>query len=177
MAEGPDLYEVRLLPGRGEAHVRLSPGDGAEPAEKSFQSGDDGRSLRVEPGNSYLVPASLWDRFSGSRRGPFRIRVTTRASEAVLASGRQVGRTVGPGGEFVSAKETARRCRFEIWQPSLMDRQIWATWEAEGGLTMEKRIRKRLLQILETHRPEPLPEGVPAQIEAILEETVRRQHA
>ena len=84
---------------------------------------------------------------------------------------------IGPGGEFVSAKETARRCRFEIWQPSLMDRQIWATWEAEGGLTMEKRIRKRLLQILETHRPEPLPEGVPAQIEAILEETVRRQHA
>ncbi len=84
---------------------------------------------------------------------------------------------IGPGGEFVSSKETARRCRFEIWQPSLMDRQTWATWEAEGGPTMEKRIRKRLLQILETHRPASLPKGVPARIEAILGATERRQHA
>jgi trimethylamine--corrinoid protein Co-methyltransferase len=83
---------------------------------------------------------------------------------------------IGPGGEFVSAKETARRCRFEIWQPSLMDRQTWATWEAEGGPTMKHRIRKRLLQILETHRPAPLAQGVPAQIEAILEATERSQH-
>jgi trimethylamine--corrinoid protein Co-methyltransferase len=75
---------------------------------------------------------------------------------------------IGPGGEFVSVKETARRCRFEIWQPSLMDRQTWATWEAEGGLTMEQRIRKRLLQILETHHAAPLPAGSLDRIEEIL---------
>jgi trimethylamine:corrinoid methyltransferase-like protein len=75
---------------------------------------------------------------------------------------------IGPGGEFVSLKETARHCRFEIWQPSLMDRQTWATWEAEGGLTMEQRIRKRLLEILETHHPAPLPAGSPNRIEEIL---------
>jgi hypothetical protein len=102
LAAEPDLYEVRLLPGRGEAHVRLVPGDGAEPAEKVFQSGDDDRSLRVEPGNSYLFPASLWDRFAGSRRGPFRIRVGTRVDEAVLASGRQVGLEISPDGEFAT---------------------------------------------------------------------------
>ncbi len=82
---------------------------------------------------------------------------------------------IGPGGEFVSAKETARRCRSEIWQPGLMDRQAWTTWAAEGGLTMEQRIRQRLLDILENHRPAPLPEGVSSQIEAILE-AARRNH-
>jgi trimethylamine--corrinoid protein Co-methyltransferase len=75
---------------------------------------------------------------------------------------------VGPGGEFVSTKETARRCRSEIWQPSLMDRQTWATWEAEGRPTTKQRIRKRLLQILETHRPAPLPAGSLDRIEEIL---------
>jgi trimethylamine--corrinoid protein Co-methyltransferase len=81
---------------------------------------------------------------------------------------------IGPGGEFVSAKETARRCRFEIWQPSLMDRQTWATWEAEGCPTMEQRIRKRLLEILETHRPAPLPAGSLEQVEKILEQARAR---
>jgi hypothetical protein len=100
MAGGQDLYEVRLLPGRGEAHVRFVPGDGAEAAEKSFQSGDDDRSFRVEPGNSYLFPACLWDRFAGSRRGPFKIRVTTRVDEAVLASGRRTDREIGPDDGF-----------------------------------------------------------------------------
>lgn len=83
---------------------------------------------------------------------------------------------VGPGGEFVSLKETARRCRLEVWQPSLMDRQTWASWEAQGALTMQRRIRQRLLEILENHRPAPLPEGVPAQIEAILEAAQRSHH-
>jgi trimethylamine--corrinoid protein Co-methyltransferase len=84
---------------------------------------------------------------------------------------------VGPGGEFVSAKETARRCRLEVWQPSLMDRQTWASWEAEGATTMQLRIRQRLFEILENHRPAPLPQGVPAQIEAILDAAKRRHHA
>jgi hypothetical protein len=30
---------------------------------------------------------------------------------------------VGPGGEFMSQDVTAKRCRAEIWNPTLMDRQ------------------------------------------------------
>ena len=66
---------------------------------------------------------------------------------------------IGPGGEFVSAKETARRCRAEIWSPNLMDRQAWFTWEAAGSLTTSDRIRARLREILATHRPPALPGG------------------
>jgi trimethylamine--corrinoid protein Co-methyltransferase len=55
---------------------------------------------------------------------------------------------VGPGGEFISATETARRCRVEIWHPTLMDRQTWVTWEKTGSQTMHDRIRARLQEIL-----------------------------
>jgi trimethylamine--corrinoid protein Co-methyltransferase len=76
---------------------------------------------------------------------------------------------VGPGGEFVSTKETARRCRTEIWNPTLMDRSAWVNWQAAGASTMHDRIKVRLREILATHKPPPLPSGAEAEIEAILE--------
>jgi trimethylamine--corrinoid protein Co-methyltransferase len=84
---------------------------------------------------------------------------------------------VGPGGEFISAKDTARRCRLEIWQPNLMDRQAWALWEAEGATTTAQRIRRRLVDILQNHQPPPLPGGAATQIDAILEAAERGRHA
>ncbi len=76
---------------------------------------------------------------------------------------------IGPGGEFMSTKETARLCRKEIWTPTLLDRQPWENWEAEGALETKDRVKSRLREILDTHQPPPLPEGVAGQIEAILE--------
>ncbi len=32
---------------------------------------------------------------------------------------------VGPGGHFIAERETAERCRDEIWIPTLMDRKPW----------------------------------------------------
>jgi len=81
---------------------------------------------------------------------------------------------VGPGGEFVSTKETARRCRTEIWNPTLMDRDRWAQWEAAGAKTMQERIREKLRRILETHQPPPLPAGAAERIEAILQRAEER---
>jgi trimethylamine--corrinoid protein Co-methyltransferase len=75
---------------------------------------------------------------------------------------------VGPGGEFLSAKETARRCRTEIWNPTLMDRGAWVNWEAAGSQTMQDRIKARLREILFTHKPPPLPAGAAARIDATL---------
>jgi len=76
---------------------------------------------------------------------------------------------VGPAGEFMSTKETARQCRAEIWNPTLMDRDPWVNWEAAGARTMIDRIRKRMHEILATHEPPPLPEGAAAKIQAILD--------
>jgi hypothetical protein len=87
MEVAPDRYEVRFLPGRGEVDITFQPGEGGEPVILHFTSGDDEHALRVEPGNSYLFPESLWDRSTGNRNGPFTIEVTTRSDEAVWASG------------------------------------------------------------------------------------------
>jgi trimethylamine--corrinoid protein Co-methyltransferase len=75
---------------------------------------------------------------------------------------------VGPGGEFISLKETARGLRQEVWISSLMDRQPWEGWQVSGARSMGDRIRERLRGILASHEPPPLPEGAAAEIEEIL---------
>ena len=83
---------------------------------------------------------------------------------------------VGPGGEFLSATETARRCRAEIWHPTLMDRQNWVNWVESGTQTMHDRIRARLQKILATHRPPPLSGDAAEKIQAVLEAAEARQN-
>jgi trimethylamine--corrinoid protein Co-methyltransferase len=82
---------------------------------------------------------------------------------------------VGPGGEFVSTKETARRCRKEIWNPTLMDREPWENWETSGSLTMGDRIKSRLDRIIATQRPPPLAPEVHEKIDAILQAAEARE--
>ncbi|HAL61233.1 MAG TPA: trimethylamine methyltransferase [Chloroflexi bacterium] len=76
---------------------------------------------------------------------------------------------VGPAGHFMAEKETARRCRREIWTPKLIDREPWVNWRAAGSPTMYDRIQARLGEILATHQPPLLPKGVAERIEAILQ--------
>jgi trimethylamine--corrinoid protein Co-methyltransferase len=75
---------------------------------------------------------------------------------------------VGPAGEFMSQKITARRCRAEIWNPRLMDRQPWVNWELGCSQTMHDRVRTRLREILATHTPPSLPDRAQEEIESIL---------
>ncbi|MGD9147278.1 MAG: trimethylamine methyltransferase family protein [Anaerolineae bacterium] len=84
---------------------------------------------------------------------------------------------IGPGGEFISAIETARRCRTEIWHPSLLDRDTWDVWQEAGSPTMQDRVRARVKKILASHRPAPLPDGVAEEIDALLEAAAQREQA
>jgi len=86
---------------------------------------------------------------------------------------------VGPGGEFMSTKETAKRCRAEIWNPTLMDRQPFESWQASGAQTMNDRVRAKLGKILAEHQPPPLPAGAAEKIAAIIQaaETREAKHA
>jgi trimethylamine--corrinoid protein Co-methyltransferase len=76
---------------------------------------------------------------------------------------------VGPGGHFLAQRETAQRCREEIWVSSLMDRDPWEVWTAAGAPSMRDRIEQRVRTIVATHQPPPLPNGAAQEIEAILE--------
>jgi len=75
---------------------------------------------------------------------------------------------VGPGGEFMSAVETAKRCRSEIWNPRLFDRQPWVDWAAAGAPEIGTRIRARRDAILRAHQPPALPAGAAERIAEVL---------
>ncbi len=74
---------------------------------------------------------------------------------------------VGPGGQFLSHDHTMRHWR-ELWTPALFDRQRLEPWMEKGSKTMRTRIREATLAILDSHRVEPLPAGVDAEIDYIL---------
>lgn len=82
---------------------------------------------------------------------------------------------VGPGGEFMSTKESAKLCRSEIWMPTIFDRSPWVTWEQEDALTTLDRIRRKLRDILANHRVPPLPAETEARIRTILETAEARE--
>ena len=54
-----------------------------------------------------------------------------------------------------------------------ISRKGYDAWQAEGGLTLRQRARAKLLKILETHQPEPLPPEVLKEMDDLLERVDR----
>jgi len=73
---------------------------------------------------------------------------------------------VGPDGNFLETGHTLRHCR-EDWLPNLLDRRDYNNWVAAGATTLQERANQRVREILETHRPKPLPDEVQRQVKAI----------
>jgi trimethylamine--corrinoid protein Co-methyltransferase len=88
-----------------------------------------------------------------------------RVDEETLAT--DVIREVGPGGNFLAHEHTVRNLRKEVWFPTLMDRSKFSTWQAAGSETMGDRIRKRVVEILATHKVPPLPRNVETAVNKI----------
>jgi trimethylamine--corrinoid protein Co-methyltransferase len=78
-----------------------------------------------------------------------------------------VTREVGPGGSFLFHKHT-RKHLSDNWRPDLEDRTTYGAWVAQGSNTMRDRVRGRVLELLDTHVPEPLSEDVDVRLTALL---------
>jgi trimethylamine--corrinoid protein Co-methyltransferase len=76
---------------------------------------------------------------------------------------------VGPGGNFLGQKHTRNHFR-EMWQPQIANRERMDTWVAEGSKRLSERLRERTVSIMDTHQPEPLPDGVREEIKTILKQ-------
>jgi len=63
---------------------------------------------------------------------------------------------IGPDGDFISSKHTRKHFR-EDWYPQLFERRNYEGWKKAGGKTMRQRAQEKALNILESHKPEPLP--------------------
>jgi len=78
---------------------------------------------------------------------------------------------VGPGGDFLTAKHTLRHFR-KLWQPTLWDRRRADAWMAAGSKRLGDRLRDKTVSLMESHRPEPLPDAVRAEVAYILRQVI-----
>jgi len=74
---------------------------------------------------------------------------------------------VGPGGDFLTQDHSLNHFR-ELWQPALFDRRRFADWAADGSKGLRERLREKAVAVIDEHRPEPVPDGLAAEIEYIL---------
>ena len=91
-----------------------------------------------------------------------------RVDDETLAA--DVIHDAGPGGNFVAHQHTVDHMRSELWFPSMMDRTKYGEWYASGAVPLRTRVRDRVEEILANHRVPPLPDGVNAEIDRILED-------
>ena len=82
-------------------------------------------------------------------------------------------REVGAFHDFLSHESTLKHMRAVQSQPQLIDRSMREDWEKSGGTTITQRAEEEAKHILETHKPEPLPDNVLSSIRSIVEETER----
>ncbi len=86
------------------------------------------------------------------------IRAATRGvpvSEETLAL--DVVDELGPDGDYLSHDHTYRHFR-EPYYSKLADRRIYSAWQEDGSTTMAERAAQMVEEILENHKPEPLPD-------------------
>ncbi len=83
-------------------------------------------------------------------------------------------RKVGPGGNYLTEDHTLEHHKEEFWLPKFFNRNSPDTWTQNGGKTYGEVVTEKTIQILKTHKGEPLPEEVSRRIDEI---TDRAQEA
>jgi len=78
-------------------------------------------------------------------------------------------RDAGPGGNYLTTDHTLQHFRQQVWQPTLVNRDNPDTWTQKGGLRHEERVIQKTLRILDTHRPQPLPESIAQRLAEIFD--------
>lgn len=77
---------------------------------------------------------------------------------------------VGAAGEFVSQKHTLNHFRKVQSTTSLIDRRMRGAWLADGAKDFTQRAYEKAIDILENHKPDPLPTEAAETIQAIVKE-------
>lgn len=91
---------------------------------------------------------------------PIEITSETLALEVIHES--------GPDGQYLDKKHTLRHFR-EQWHPLLFERYNYEAWVKNGRKTLAERAAERVNEILNTHKPELLPEKIKDGLRAIVE--------
>ncbi len=76
---------------------------------------------------------------------------------------------IGPFKDFLSHKHTLKHMRSQS-QPVIIDRRRRSKWEQLGGSDIYQRATEKARDILENHKPEPLPKDVLSTLRSIVED-------
>lgn len=76
-------------------------------------------------------------------------------------------KSVGPGGNFLTQKHTRAHMR-ELWRPRLFDRRPYDAWEAAGRTGARQAAALRARDLLQSHQPAPLEEGLAQELAQII---------
>jgi trimethylamine--corrinoid protein Co-methyltransferase len=74
---------------------------------------------------------------------------------------------IGPDGDFISDNHTLKNYRKD-WYPKLFERRNYEGWKKAGGKSMRQRAQEKALDLLQHHRPEPLPLDVQKELDQIV---------
>ena len=78
-------------------------------------------------------------------------------------------RELGIGKDYMSHESTYKHMKSQS-QAQIIDRRMREDWEAAGSMDAYKRAHDRVIEILETYEPAPLPANVLNTIQSIVEE-------
>jgi trimethylamine---corrinoid protein Co-methyltransferase len=84
------------------------------------------------------------------------------------AIGLDVIRQVGPGGNYLTQKQTLHHFREECWRPELFSRVGREAWAQKGSLDMREKVHAKVVDLLDNHTPEALPDTITAEMQAII---------
>lgn len=77
-------------------------------------------------------------------------------------------KAVGPNGNFLGEEHTFKFFRDEVWTPEISERRSYEEWEADGKKEMKDIVAARLVEILDSHKPDPLADDILAELDAII---------
>jgi trimethylamine--corrinoid protein Co-methyltransferase len=82
-------------------------------------------------------------------------------------------REVGPGGMFLSHRETLTKFRTELWLPTLGQRQGFAKWMSDGPTGIVRRAQARAVELSSKPPRVPLSSDVEQRLEKMVQEEIR----
>lgn len=79
-------------------------------------------------------------------------------------------RQVGAGGHFLMEEHTMTHMKTAHVSPRLIDRTNRDAWLEQGRPSLFSKANQEVIHLLETHKPDPLPEKVAAEIRLTIEQ-------
>jgi trimethylamine--corrinoid protein Co-methyltransferase len=76
---------------------------------------------------------------------------------------------VGPGGDFLATRHTAKHMRSVQWRPTILNRKGFERWREDGGFDLREKARRKALDLLAHHQPPPLSPDAAARIDAVVD--------